>query len=225
MKTILITTIFNFIFCAGILAQNPTIPDSLVKKQTSHPDSVPPAAQQVQQVQQNQPAQAPQQIAEQQPREKKPRKDTRPLSQRIDFDINTSFWANTNQVFSEFMVLVSYRFPKILSIGAGPTYILNYDRKADVNLNGWGGKLFVRAQLLRFFYVWTEYQGISNQYIAAYDPIVKEKDYVDSWFFGAGLNIRMGRRSGINFSVLYDVLHGSSSPYYSPVIYRVGFGF
>lgn len=158
-------------------------------------------------------------------KQNKVRKDTRPWSQRINFDVNTSFWANKNQVFSEFMVLVSYRFPKIWSIGAGPSYILNYDRVNDVNLNGWGGKIFARAQFLRFLYAWTEYQGIDNQYVAGINPVVRKSEYVNSWFFGAGINVRMGRRSGFNLSVLYDILHTSSSPYSEAVTYRVGFGF
>jgi hypothetical protein len=213
------------VLAISVSAQYTPETDTVAKKQNQPSEPVAPAVQQVQQPQHTPVTQPPQQVAEQQTKIKKPRRDTRPLSQRIDFDINTSFWANTSQVFSEFSVLVSYRFPKILSVGAGPVYILNYDRQADKNLNGWGGKVFARAQLLRFFYLWTEYQGISNQFIAEYNPIVKKTEYVDSWFAGAGLTIRISRRSGFTFSVLYDILHGSSSPYYSPVVYRVGFGF
>ena len=152
-------------------------------------------------------------------------KDTRPLKDRIDFDLGTSFWINPSQVFGELSLLVSYRFPKILSIGAGPTYIINYQRDADKNLNGLGGKIFARAQLLKFFYLWTEYQGINSQYVSDWSTLTIDTEYVDSWFLGAGLNIRLGRRFGINMAVLYDVLHGSSSPYYSATTYRLGFSF
>jgi hypothetical protein len=163
------------------------------------------------------------------PEVKRQRRDQRPWSQRIGFAFNTSFWANTSQVFAEINPLIYYRFPKILSIGTGPTYIFNYDRNSDKTLNGWGGKIVVRAQLLKFFYLWTEYQGIDNQFLVKNDlpdtGYHKEWEYVDSWFLGAGVSIRTGGRSGFSMSVLYDVLHSSSSPYYSPVIYRVGFGF
>lgn len=153
-----------------------------------------------------------------QPAKPKVRKDTRPLKDRINFDLGTSFWVNPHQVFGEVSFLISYRFPKILSIGTGPVYIFNYQRGPKENLNGWGGKVFARASLLKFIYLWTEYQGIDNQLIDG------GRAYVDSWFLGAGLNIRLGRRFGINMSVLYDVLYNSSnSPYYSPVIYRLGF--
>lgn len=159
----------------------------------------------------------------------KPR-DTRPISQRIDFDIYTSFWANSSSTFFEFSPVIAYKFPKIVSIGAGPTYVYNHDRINDVDLNGWGGKVFSRAQLTKWFYVYTEYQGINNQYISGINgttlEVTKSKEYVDSWFLSLGLNIRLTKRHGINFQALYDVLYDeNTSPYYGAWTYRIGFGF
>jgi hypothetical protein len=211
-RFLLLITVFIFTI-QGLVAQNPATPDTLVKKNITITSDTVIKVEPVAPKQQEQPKQA------------RVRKDTRPLKDRIDFDLNTSFWTNTRQVSGEISLLISYRFPKILSIGAGPTYIYNYQRDVDKNLNGWGGKVFAKAQLLKFFYVWTEYQGISNQYISDWDPVTIDHEYVDSWFVGAGLNIRLGRSSGINVSVLYDLLHGSSSPYNSATTYRLGFSF
>jgi len=112
--------------------------------------------------------------------------DTRPISQRIGFDINTSFWINPSSTFFEFSPVVVYYFPRIISIGTGPTYIYNRDRINQVNLSGWGGKVFSRAQLTKWFYAYTEYQGINNQYISGVNSstneVTKSKQYVDSWF-------------------------------------------
>ena len=47
--------------------------------------------------------------------------DTRPLSQRIGFDITTSFWINPSSSFFEFSPVVVYKFPRIISIGTGPS--------------------------------------------------------------------------------------------------------
>ncbi len=213
MKRTLYLIFIFLIAVAELLAQNTTRPDTLAKK--SGPASADSTVKK-------------ETVAvkvQEQPANKKARKDTRPIKDRIDFDLGTSFWMNTNQVFGEVSLLVSYRFPKILSIGAGPTYIFSYQRDYDRNLNGWGGKIFVRAQLLKFIYLWTEYQGIDNQYITDWNPYTVSSGYVDSWFLGAGLNIRLGRRFGINMSVLYDVLHGSTSPYNSATTYRLGFAF
>lgn len=216
VRTVLFFTIMLGL-AFGLSAQQPLTPDTTVVRQTpKSDDTLKKSTESV-----TSSTQKPTEV-------KRQRKDQRPWSQRINFAFNTSFWANTSQVFAEINPLISYRFPKILSIGAGPTYVLNYDRRNDKTLNGWGGKVFVRAQLLKFLYLWTEYQGIDNQYLVKNEApetgYHKEWEYVDSWFLGAGISIRAGRKAGFSISVLYDVLHDSSSPYYSPVIYRVGFG-
>lgn len=156
--------------------------------------------------------------------------DTRPILKRIDFNASTSFWINPSSTFFEFSPVLSYRFPKTYSIGAGPAYIYNHDRTTDINLSGWGGKVFGRAQLLRWFYGYTEYQGINNQYISGYDlstdEVTKSKQYVDSWFLSLGVNLRLTKRHGINLQALYDVLYNkTTSPYYGAWTYRIGFGF
>ena len=156
--------------------------------------------------------------------------DTRPLSQRIGFDINTSFWINPSSTFFEFSPVVVYYFPRIISIGTGPAYIYNRDRIHQVNLSGWGGKVFSRAQLTKWFYAYTEYQGINNQYISGINSstneVTKSKEFVDSWFLSLGVNIRITKRHGINLQALYDVLYNKeTSPYYGAWTYRIGFGF
>jgi hypothetical protein len=156
--------------------------------------------------------------------------DTRPISQRIGFDITTSFWINPSSTFFEFSPVVVYYFPRIISIGTGPAYIYNRDRINQVNLSGWGGKVFSRAQLTKWFYAYTEYQGINNQYISGINSstneVTKSKEYVDSWFLSLGVNIRITKRHGINMQALYDVLYNNeTSPYYGAWTYRVGFRF
>ncbi len=210
-----ITLIFSLLIISlGLSAQPPRTTVSVaVKKVSSNTDTVG----------KKEPVSAAKQT---QPDVKHVRKDTRPLKDRIDFDIKTGFWVNTRQVFGEITLLVTYRFPKILSIGAGPTYIYNYQRGDKQNLNGWGGKIVSRAQLLKFFYLWTEYQGISNQYISGYNADnapIRSHTYVGSWCVGAGLNIRIGRKSGINMSVMYDLLQPKHSPYYNNTIFCLGF--
>jgi hypothetical protein len=156
--------------------------------------------------------------------------DTRPISQRIGFDITTSFWINPSSTFFEFSPVVVYNFPRIISIGTGPAYIYNRDRINQINLSGWGGKVFSRAQLTKWFYAYTEYQGINNQYISGINSstneVTKSKEYVDSWFLSLGVNIRISKRHGINMQALYDVLYNKeTSPYYGAWTYRIGFGF
>ena len=161
---------------------------------------------------------------------KQPKKDMRPLKDRIDVNFSTSFWASSWQAYFNASILVTYRFPKILSLGAGPLYVFSHRKDVEVNLNGFGGQVIARAQLLKFFYLWTSYQGISNQYLTDVktNPVsyTWNRNYVDSWYAGAGVNIHLGRRFGFNFSVLYDFLYDPvQSPFHSNVSYQVGFGF
>jgi hypothetical protein len=156
--------------------------------------------------------------------------DNRPIFQRIHFNISTSFWINPSSTFFEFSPVVSYRFPKTYSVGAGPAYIYNHDRTTKINLDGWGGKVFGRAQLLKWVYAYTEYQGINNEYLSDHnlstDEVTKSKQYVDSWFLSLGVYLKLTKRHGINLQALYDVLYNeSTSPYYSAWTYRIGFGF
>jgi hypothetical protein len=156
-------------------------------------------------------------------------KDSRPIIKRLSFDLSTSFWINPSNVYFEFSPTVMYHFPKTWAIGTGPAYIYRRDLVRDVNISGWGGKVFGKANVTPWLYAWTEYQGISNQYIIVNDQsgaLSKDHEYVDSWFLSLGINIRIGKRHGINLQALYDVLYKeSSSAYYSPWTYRIGFGF
>jgi hypothetical protein len=200
--------IFTFLVSMNANAQNQNIADSLKTDSTTTKKSAATSATPTVQKQ----------------------KDTRPLSQRIFFDISTSFWISPSSSFFQFFPSVGYRFPKTYSVGAGPIYIYNHDRKTNVNLNGWGGSVYCRAQLLKWFYAYTEYQGIDNEYISdidlSSDKVTKTKEYADSWFLSVGINIRLGRRHAINMQVLYDVLYQEgTSPHYSEWTYRVGFGF
>ena len=157
-------------------------------------------------------------------------KDQRPIIKRLSIDMNTSFWINPSNIYFEFSPSIIYNFPKTYAIGAGPAYIYNKEINHNTGLNGWGGKVYGRANFTRWLYGYAEYQGINNQYISFIDDITgkvtKDTDFVSSFFVSLGINIRIGRRHGISLQALYDVLYDKeTSPYYAPVIYRIGFGF
>jgi hypothetical protein len=214
MKILLILCIFSIV-PAWALAQETVPPDTLRKKTDSINLAAPTGT--IQQSTQAVQSETGNQAAVKQPRT---RKDTRPWIKRFDVDINTGFWATPSQATGELMVTVAYKFPKILSIGAGPTYVYSYNRTVSKNLNGYGGKIFARARLLKFIFLWTEYQGLSNQYITDFDPVTTSTAYSDSWFWGAGINF-----FGVNLSVMYDILHDSKSAYAGATIYRIGYSF
>jgi hypothetical protein len=154
------------------------------------------------------------------------KRDTRPFFKRLSFEMSTSFWVNSSYTYFEFNPMLSYHFPKTYSVGGGPTYIYRRDHIRNEDLNGWGGRLYGRANFTKWLYGYTEYQGISSQYISAINPVVKDHHYVSSWFLSLGIDIRIGRRHSLNFQALYDLIFDAdTSPSYGQWTYRVSYGF
>lgn len=165
------------------------------------------------------------------PTETKSRKDTRPFIKRISLGGSTGFWINTKQTHVEVSPLLAYHFPKILTTGLGYRYIYTRDRFYGKNLNSYGPNLFVRAQLTRRIYLWSEWENLRTEYAVelANQEVTTKKENIDSFFAGAGYVRQFGRkgRGGISVQILYNFLYNreDNSPYYSPVIYRVGYFF
>jgi hypothetical protein len=163
--------------------------------------------------------------------DKKARKDTRPFIKRISLGGSTGFWMNTKQTHVEVSPLLAYHFPKILTTGLGYRYIYTRDRFYGKNLNSYGPDLFVRAQLTRRIYLWSEWENLRTEYAVelANQEVTTKKENIDSFFSGAGYIRQLGRkgRGGISVQLLYNFLYNreDNSPYYSPVIYRVGYFF
>ncbi|MDL5048707.1 hypothetical protein QQ054_22095 [Oscillatoria amoena NRMC-F 0135] len=160
----------------------------------------------------------------------KSKKDERPFTERISIGGATSFWIQPSRTYVEIAGLLAYRFPKTLTMGPGYRYIYNRNRTYGKNLNTYGPNFFVRAQLTRRIYLWTEYELLNTEYVVQVggNEIATKSDHVESLFMGAGYIRTFGRkgRGGVSFQVLYNPLYEREiSPYYSPVIYRVGYFF
>lgn len=161
----------------------------------------------------------------------KERKDTRPIVQRISFGMGGSFWANSRETYVEVHPSVAYRFPKMLITGVGYRYIWRYQFNTDPTLKTHGPTFFGRLNLIKKFYAWTEYEILKSEYLVEFpgQPVYKNSTTIDSWFVGLGYVKSVGRkgRGGISVQVLYNMLYhrDDNSPYYSPVVYRVGYYF
>lgn len=159
------------------------------------------------------------------------RRDTRPLKERISLGGSTAFWINLKTTHVEVSPLLAYHFPKILTTGAGYRYIFTRDRVYGKNLNTYGPNLFARAGLTKRIYLWSEWEYLRTEYALelASKEVTTRKDNVDSFFAGAGYIRQIGKRGrgGISIQVLYNFLYDREdhSPYYSPVIYRIGYFF
>jgi len=162
---------------------------------------------------------------------KKVRKDTRPFKERVGLGGSIGFWINPAQVHVEVAPMLAYRFPKVLTVGSGYRYVYIRNIFYGKNLNNYGPNFFARAQLTKRFYLWSEWEHLNTEYAyaVANQEVTTKTDRVDSFFAGAGYIRKIGRkgRGGISFQVLYNFLYNNepNSPYYSPVIYRIGYFF
>jgi len=159
------------------------------------------------------------------------KKDVRPWRERVTFGGSTGFWIQPRQTHVEVAGMVAYHFQKVLSLGTGYRYIYTRNRIYGKNLNSYGPNLFARAQLSRRIYFWTEWENLKTEYVVTLqnDAIELQSDHVDSFYAGFGYIRQLGRHKhgGISIQVLYNFLYERAdySPYYSPVIYRIGYFF
>jgi hypothetical protein len=155
-----------------------------------------------------------------------------PIRKRIRLGGSTGFWISTRQVHVEVAPLLAYYFPKVLTVGTGYRYIYTHDILYGKDLRSIGPNIFARAQLTKRIYFWSEWEHLNTQYarsIGNNTPAAVEQEDVNSFFAGLGYIRTVGKRGrgGISFQLLYNVLYEreAHSPYYSPLIYRIGYFF
>lgn len=159
------------------------------------------------------------------------KKDDRPIVKRISLGGSTAFWINLHSTHVELSPMIAYHFPKILTTGVGYRYIYTRDRFYGKNLNTIGPNIFARAQLTKRFYLWSEWEKLRTEYAveALNQEVVIDETTVHSFFTGLGYirSVRKNGRGKVSVQVLYNFLYDREdhSPYYSPVIYRVGYFF
>jgi hypothetical protein len=163
-----------------------------------------------------------------QPKEKK---DTRPFIKRLSLGGSTTFWINAKKTYLDISPILAYHFPKTLSTGIGYRYIYNRNRIYGENLNSYGPTVFARANLTKRLYLWTEAEFLTSEYVLelANQELDIATEDINSFFMGFGYIRSFGKRKrgGVSFQLLYNFLYDkdSNTPYFAPVIYRVGYFF
>ncbi len=135
--------------------------------------------------------------------------------------------------------LAGYRFNNYLAAGININAQYGQNRLRDYSGNtierdkytiiggGIWGRAYPIPQL--FAHVQPEYNSIAQK--STFYDVPNNKSYtvssnyvVPSLLLGAGYTQGVGGRVGISFSILYDVLQDSRSPYNNSLIYRAGVG-
>lgn len=122
--------------------------------------------------------------------------------------------------------LVGYMFNKRLSAGVGATYLFSrYGGLYDRNTHTYGGRTFVRYNVLKNVYSMAEYEMLNIERFSLTSELPRL--WIDRVLLGGGYFQPMGNRGGFTIGIFYDLLYrpGIDNPYNSPWVYRVGFTF
>ena len=160
----------------------------------------------------------------------KTRRDTRPFIERLRLGGSTGFWIDPRKTYVELSGSLAYMFPKMLTTGVGFRYIYTHDRLYNKNLNTYGPNIFARLSLTRHLYIWAEQEILKSEYVEnsgvehRVEPVT-----ITSTFLGLGWvkSFRKSGKGGLSIQVLYNFNYDRQdhSPYYAPVVYRVGYFF
>jgi hypothetical protein len=166
-----------------------------------------------------------------------------------DFDSRKDRWffgGNLGMVFGtvtnvQVSPIVGYYITKRLAAGAGPYY--EFYKRSDfvkVKTHIYGGNVFTRyfvfPDLGTFFpimggiaiFAQAEFMGLSleREYFKSPFTATNEEGrfFSENYFVGGGVFQRIGKKSGLYFTVLYVVNESAESPFTNPVV-RIGFNF
>lgn len=130
-----------------------------------------------------------------------------------------------NLTFIDVSPVVGYRFTNNFTAGPGFTYRYLKFRGFEAT-STYGPRAFARYIIRRQFFIQSEYESLSVQFIPAdpQEPLVRE--WVPGFFIGGGLFQPVGQRAGFMIAGMYNLLHDNlRSPYNSPWVFNVGFTF
>ncbi len=154
--------------------------------------------------------------------------DNPPLKERMYYGGNLSLqfgWLTFVEVSPLAGVMITERY----SAGVGATYQYLNDRVWRYDQHIYGGRIFNRFNVLPKIFLHGEYEALNLEVanpIPNTDDVIFTRDWVPGLFVGAGYFTPFGERGGMNFMLLYNVIHDNRrSPYNEPYVLRVGFVF
>lgn len=134
---------------------------------------------------------------------------------------NIGFSIGNDVTFFDISPLVGYMVTEKLSVGLGATYQRNSFRNSDIVLNNYGGRTFLRYNVTREFFAYSEYEYLTFEFRDSGTNVQSEG--FGSLFLGGGYAIPLGRNVSFVAIGLYNVLYDDfRSPYPSPIVFRGG---
>lgn len=148
-----------------------------------------------------------------------------PLSERLYFGGNLGLQFGY-VTYVEVSPLVGVMITDRYSAGLGITYQYLKYKDFGESSNVYGGRIFNSYNILPNLFAHAEYENLSVEAYKQDDfgRIVSEREWVPGLFLGGGYFVPFGRRGGMNFTLLYNVLYDNQNLIYTePYVIRLGF--
>lgn len=125
------------------------------------------------------------------------------------------------------MPVVGYRINHRWSAGVGANYQYYKDnRPPSFDTHIYGGNAHTRVFILEMLFAHSEFEMLSLETLDRSPPDFGFRRLnIPAWFIGAGYYARIGQKSGIAVTFLYDLIQDVNSPYPGNYTLRMGFVF
>lgn len=133
------------------------------------------------------------------------------------------------QTYIEMSPIIGYRITEMFTAGVGLTYQyfkVNYNSPAiidDYKATVIGPRAFLQHDLIYNFFAHTEFEHTWVKFTYEDAAIGEATIDASAFFVGGGYNYMIGDDARFQIMVLYDLLNGINSIYYSPWVVRMGF--
>lgn len=148
-----------------------------------------------------------------------------PLSDRLYFGGNFGLQFGSI-TYVDVSPLVGVMITERYSAGVGITYQYLKYRDFSESSNVYGGRIFNRYNVLPNVFAQAEFESLNVEAYreTATGDIVSRREWEPGLFLGGGYFIPFGRRGGMNFTLLYNVLYDNRNLLYNePYVIRAGF--
>lgn len=125
-------------------------------------------------------------------------------------------------VFANVSPLLGYRISERFQAGLGVSYIYQ-NPKSTPPQHLYGGRAYSKYQVLGPLFVWGELEGLNTEELRQDGSTIRTWQWAP--LLGGGLQLSLGERAKLYFTVLYNVAHDDKSWRGTPWETRFGFGF
>jgi hypothetical protein len=124
--------------------------------------------------------------------------------------------------------LIAYKLTNRLHPGIGLSYSYYNDKSNNVPIefSTYGGSVFTRFFIFEslFAHVEAEYLNIKVYTFTGATTYETKRQWIDNYLVGGGYFQKIGEKSGIYFTILWNLNQTELTPYSNPVM-RIGFNF